>query len=184
MFRLSFVFASVLVISEAFAVDVQDVLSLWGSQEGTWTGHIEIYGPDSSAPQTVALTTRWDSVPDHSIITKVETFTGSKGETSAVTVMFADSRPGDIVTPYFTNGQQRDYHFSVVSVSVTDATHWTTVVATPGKQEIYESRPAELRYVRTRNGDIIENTKDVKFLDGDPNSAWERRSFIRQTLSP
>ncbi|MEQ8516035.1 MAG: hypothetical protein RIC38_10560 [Chromatocurvus sp.] len=116
-------------------------------------------------------------------MTKVETFSRAQDEASAVTVMFAGSGDGDIVTPYFTNGKQRDYHFSVVSVSMTDETHWTTVIGTPGEQETYENRPAELRYRRTRNGDVIENTKDVRFLD-NAAGAWETRSFIRQTRLP
>jgi hypothetical protein len=162
---------------------VHDVLRLWGSQGGPWQGHIDIYGPDSAEPETVRLTTRWDAVSDHSIVTKIETFTAPTAENSAVTVMLADIDDETIVTPYFANGRQRDYRFSVDSVAVTDETHWTTIIATPGTEEIYEDRPARLRYVRTRDGDTIENTKEVRFLDGDGDGAWELRSFIRQTLA-
>ncbi|MFK7831286.1 MAG: hypothetical protein AB8B57_16050 [Congregibacter sp.] len=65
--------------------------------------------------------------------------------------------------------------------------HWTTVVATPDGQETYENRPGELRYARTRDGYTLDNTKEVKFLDGAGNGVYEWRSFIRQmpsTLPP
>jgi len=184
MVRFALAIAIALLSGTTSAADVQKVLGLWGSQGGPWEGYIEIFGPGSPEPQTVALSTRWDAVPDHSIVTKIETFTGPDRETSAVTLMFEDAVQGDIVTPYFINGKQRDFHFSVVSVAIVDETHWTTVIASPNGQEIYEDRPAELRYVRIRNGNVIENTKDVRFLDEEGNGDYERRSFIRQTLAP
>lgn len=184
MFRILLAIVCLLTTAQAQAGEVQDVLSLWGSQGGPWTGHIEIYGPDSSKVQELGLSTKWDAVPDRSIVTKIETFSGPAAETSAVTLMFADSETGDIVSPYFVAGKKRDYYFAVTSVSVTDATHWTTVIATPGGQEVYEGRPASLRYVRTRRGNVIENTKEVKFLDADDGAEYQLRSLIRQTLSP
>lgn len=179
-------FLLLLVLSFASALagagEVQDVLRLWAQQAGRWEGHIEIFGPDSSTPQTLGLVTRWDAVPDSSIVTKLETFSGARGDSSAVTLMYADTDPGRIVTPYFVNGKQRNYHFSVVSVSVVDDTHWTTVIASPGEQEVYEDRPAVLRYVRERRGNVIENTKEVRFLDDEGAGEYELRSLIRQML--
>jgi hypothetical protein len=163
--------------------DASEVLTLWGAQGGPWKGHIDIYGPESPDPQSMALTTRWDAVPDFSVLTKIETFGASAGDFSAVTVMFADAEHEQIVTPYFSGGRQRDYRFSVVSVEVLDDTHWSTVIGTAGAQETYEERPAILRYLRKRDGNVIENTKEVRFLD-DAGGGYELRSFIRQTLSP
>jgi len=176
--------AALLLAPPAHADDVHDVLSLWGAQGGPWTGHIAIYSAGSSEPQTVAITTRWDAVPDYSMLTKIETFTGPDSEDSSVTLMFADSSDGNIVTPYFVKGRQHNYHFAVVSVSIIDETHWTTVIATSGAQEIYEDRPAQLRYLRTRKGNTIENSKEVRFLDDEGSGEYELRSFIRQTRSP
>ena len=178
-------FALVFVVSSpVFADDVDTVLALWGAQAGPWTGEIDIYGPGGGGPKTVGLTTKWDAAPDRDTVTKIETFVGPDRETSSVTVMFADPDRRTIVTPYFTNGHQRNYRFSVVSVSVTDPLHWVTVIATPDEQEIYEDRPAILRYVRRRMGNRIENTKEVDFLDDDGDDTYELRSFIRQTLLP
>lgn len=184
--RIALIMVSMMAGVSTYAGDVQDVLALWGAQGGPWKGYIDIYGPDSTEPQRVDLTTRWDSVPDHSIVTKLETFATSDRQTSAVTLMMKDSGDGDILTPYFAGGRQRDFRFSVTSVDIADDTHWKIVVATPGGEEIYEDRPAMLRYVRVRNGDTIENWKEVRFLDGasDADEEYELRSFIRQTLVP
>ncbi len=184
MIRL-LIFALVLMVSSrALADNVEAVLRLWGAQAGPWVGEIEIYGPGGTGPQTVRLRTKWDAVPDHSTVTKLETFIGPNGDSSSVTLMYAAPDRDTIVTPYFTNGRQRDYYFSVVSVAVTDPLHWTTVIATPDEQEIYEDRPAVLRYVRTRTGNKIENTKEVNFLDDNGDDTFELRSLIRQRLLP
>lgn len=192
MIRTFQILVVALLVNLAYADDVDDVLRLWGAQGGPWIGHIDIYGPDSPEPQTVGLVTKWDAASDSSIVTKIETFRGPDTEISAVTLMLADEEEGGILTPYFANGRQRDYRFAVDTVSLIDDTHWTIVVATPGGQEAYEGRPARLRYVRTRNGDTIENTKEVRFLDGvsagssdaqNVEGGYELRSFIRQTLS-
>ncbi|MFT7287928.1 MAG: hypothetical protein ACI87W_002043 [Halieaceae bacterium] len=184
MIRIIIFLAAALLSAIAQAGEAQNVIRLWGGQGGLWKGHIDIYGPASPVAKTVALTTRWDAAPDQSIVTKIETFSSPDTELSSVTVMFAAADGGDIITPYFAKGRQRDYRFSVVAVSLSDATHWTTTIATPGLQEIYEDRPAQLRYLRTRNGDTIENTKEVRFLDGARTGSYELRSFIRQTREP
>ena len=183
MGRLILGLATMLCIAWASAEDARDVLALWGAQGGPWEGHIDIYSADLPQPQTVLLNTKWDAVPDHSMVTKIETFTTPDAQHSAVTLMYADADQREIVTPYFSNGRQRDYRFLVLSVSVTDDTHWTTVIASPDGKDVYEGRPAVLRYVRTRDGDVIENTKEVRFLDERSEGEYELRSFIRQTRS-
>jgi hypothetical protein len=169
----------------ASAADVQEVLALWGAQSGPWNGHIDIYGPGGEKPRTVGLQTKWEAVPGDGsrpvAVTKIETFIGPDSRMSSITLMFSGSEPGTIDTPYFANGKQENFRFKVVSVSVVDATHWKTVIASPGASEVYEGRPAVLRYVRTRSGDTVENTKEVNFLDDGGDEKFELRSFIRQT---
>ena len=181
-----------LLISGAVqASPTEDALRLWAAQSGDWEGIIEIYGPggpgepgepNNSEPQTVDLKTTWASTPKGDVLVKIETFLTPDRQMSSVTVMVAEPSSGEIVTSYFTNGSQRDYRFAVLDVSKTDDTHWVTVIASPGGEEIYEDRPAVLRYVRTRSGNTIENTKEVNFLDDDGDDTYELRSFIRQSL--
>ncbi len=175
---------ALMMSATALADDVETVLKLWGQQGGPWTGEIEIYGPDGGAPQTLGLKTNWDATPDHTVLTKIETFTSSDQAFSAVTVMYSQADGNQIITPYFSQGRQQDFRFAVLSVSVTDSTNWTTVIASPDGQETYEDRPAVLRYVRTRKGNHIENTKEVDFLDDDDDGRFELRSLIRQSLAP
>jgi hypothetical protein len=165
-----------------WAETAEEVLSLWASQPGMWVGDIVIYGPAGTEPRTVGLTTTWNATPDKRVPVKIETFSTPDGEFSSVTLMLADPESDGIVTPYFSNGKQRDYRFSVLEVTQSDDTHWTTVIASPDGQEVYEGRPAILRYIRTRGGNLIENTKEVNFLDDDGDETYELRSFIRQSL--
>lgn len=182
MTRLFSLLCLVFVSGAASADPVADALRLWSSQQGIWVGEIDIYGPDGTEPQTVGLRTTWSATPDQAVPVKIETFSSPRGEFSSVTVMLADPESAGVVTPYFSNGKQRDYYFSVVSITETDDAHWTIVIASPNGEEIYEDRPAVLRYVRTRTGSTIENTKEVNFLDDDGDDTFELRSFIRQTL--
>jgi hypothetical protein len=187
MFRYLMCMVGLALTGVASADDVQTVLGLWGAQGGPWSGTIEIYGPGGTGPQTVGLNTRWEAVPaDGSAartVVKIETFVSSDRQSSSVTLTFADTEPNVIMTPYFVGGKQQNFRFSVVSVSVEDPTHWSTVIASPDDQELYEGRPAVLRYVRTRSGDTVENTKEVNFLDDEGDDTFELRSFIRQTRS-
>lgn len=160
----------------------EDVLRLWAQQTGMWVGEIVIYGPANTVPQTEKLKTRWQSTPDNKMPVKFETFARSSGDLSTVTVNIAEPDTMGIVTSYFSNGKQRDYRFMVLDVSEKDEKHWKTVIASPDGKEIYEGRPAVLRYVRTRSGDTIENTKEVNFLDDGGDETFEIRSRIHQQL--
>lgn len=182
MTRYSAFLAAFLFSAAASASTVEDALRLWSSQTGTWVGEIDIYGPTGTEPQTVGLQTRWSSTPDKKIPVKIETFSTPDRSFSSVTLMMADKSGQGIVTPYFANGAQKDYRFAVLEVTETDDTHWRIVIASPDGQEVYEDRPAVLRYVRTRTGNAIENTKEVNFLDDDGDDTYELRSFIRQSL--
>ena len=183
MLRTSFVTLIFLITSSAaWAAPIYDVLKLWASQSGTLVGDIVIYGPSGTVPRTVDLKTVWSATPDKRVPVKIETFSSADCDFSSVTLMLADPESEGIVTPYFSNGRQRDYRFSVLEISQTDDTHWTTVIASPDGKEIYEDRPSVLRYVRTRAGDTIENTKEVNFLDDDGDDTFELLSLIRQNL--
>lgn len=175
---LSVFYASVLQAASITAAPAE-VLRLWGTQKGQWQGQIEIYSAGKAEPLVVGLTSTWDQTPDAKIITKIETFSRPGAADHSVTLMMADG-DNSIVTPYYAGGKQHDYKFDVVSATVTDDSHWTTVIASPSGREVYEGRSAVLRYTRIRNGDVIDNLKEVKFLDGE--HAFEKRSVIRQTL--
>lgn len=181
MIRRTAILLGVLLGGPAFGGATEDVLRAWATQKGEWHGHIDIYSAQSPAPQTVTLHSSWDATPDGTGITRIETFVSAAGSNSSVTAMFADPQTGDIVTPYFTNSVQRDYRFAVVSAEITDESHWTTVIASPGGEEEYEDRPAVLRYVRTRTGNSLTSTKEVNFLDDDED-VFELRSYIEQKL--
>lgn len=173
-----------LSVSSSIAGEVEDVLRLWATQRGQWTGSIDIYAGSDPNPTTVDLVTHWDTTPDQAVITKIETFISETSQNSSVTLMFAAPDSNKIVTPYFTGSKQRDYYFAVVSSDVTDDLNWTTVIASPDGQEVYENRPAVLRYVRTRTGMSIVNTKEVNFLDDNGDDTFELRSLINQTMTP
>jgi hypothetical protein len=152
------------------------VMQLWCTQAGTWSGDIDITAPDGKVTRTT-LVTRHDCTEGAAHYVTRERFgTGP----STVKVTFVDRAAGNFHTAYFASGKQAPYEFTFVSVERTDDTHWKTIIASKPGTEQYEGRPAVLRYVRVRNGDVIESWKDVQFADGRQD--FEPRSKIVQRL--
>lgn len=154
------------------------VMQLWCTQAGTWSGDIDITAPDGRVTRTT-LVSRHDCTEGaaHHIVR--ERFgTGP----STVKVTFADHAARAFHTAYFAGGKQAPYEFTFVSVERTDDTHWKTVIASRPGAEQYEGRPAVLRYIRVRNGDVVESWKDVQFADGTQD--FQPRSKIVQKRVP
>ena len=156
--------------------DMEKVMQLWCTQEGTWTGMIDITSADGKSSQQELVTTNdCTEAASHHIVR--ERF-GSGASTVKVT--FIDKATQNFHTDYIANRKSSPYEFTFVSVEATDDTHWKTIIeSTPGSEK-YEGRPAILRYIRERNGDTIESWKDVNF--DDEKKDFEPRSKIVQTL--
>lgn len=160
----------------AQASDMEKVMQLWCTQTGTWTGMIEVTSKSGEKKEMELVTTHecTDSASYHIVRERF-------GEgLSTVKVTFVDKDTNSFSTSYFANGKVAPYGFSFVSVKADDDTHWKTVIASMPGSEQFEGRPAILRYVRVRNGDVIESWKDVEFADG--GKGFERRSRIVQQL--
>lgn len=150
------------------------VMQVWCTQAGDWSGDIDITAPDGKVARS-SLVTRHDcteSAAHH--ITSERFGTGP----STVKVTYIDRASGSFRTEYFASGKQAPYEFTFVSVERKDDSHWKTIIASKPGAEQYEGRPAVLRYIRVRNGDVIENWKDVQFADGTRD--FEPRSRIIQ----
>ena len=156
--------------------EMEEVMRLWCTQAGTWTGMIDVAASDG-ALQRMELVTTHDCTEASQFHVVRERF----GSTlSTVKVTFIDETAQEFHTSYFSNGQESMYRFSFVSVEATDDSNWKTIIASPPGTEQYEGRPATLRYIRVRNGDKVESWKDVQFADGEHD--FEPRSRIEQTL--
>lgn len=155
--------------------EMEQVMRLWCTQAGTWTGMIDVAAPDGTQ-QRMELVTTHDCTEASRFHVVRERFGSAH---STVKVTFIDDAAREFHTSYFSDGQESQYRFSFVSVEATDDTHWKTIIASPPGTEQYEGRPATLRYIRVRNGDQVESWKDVQFADGDHD--FEPRSRIQQT---
>ena len=180
MSRVATVFGIALILagaSSAGADDMERIMQLWCTQAGVWTGDIDVTAADGKA---LRLTLESEhSCTENAAHHVVRERFGSGASTLKVT--FIDRAVQQFHTAYFTRGKEAPYLFSAVSVEGTDNTHWKTIIASVPGSEMYEGRPAILRYIRVRNGDVIESWKDVQLSDGTTD--FSPRSKIVQHLA-
>lgn len=150
------------------------VMQLWCTQAGTWSGDIDVTAPDGKVTRTTLVSDHDCTEGAGHHVVRERFGTGP----STVKVTFIDRASGSFHTAYFASGRQAPYEFTFVSAQRTDDAHWQTIVASKPGTERYEGRPAVLRYIRVRNGDVIESWKDVQFADGTQD--FEPRSRIVQ----
>lgn len=166
------------VAQDGTAEQMNRVMLLWCTQEGNWSGDIDITAPDGKVTRST-LITRHMCTPGAAHHITSERFGAGL---STVKVTYIDSPTGIFRTEYFAGGKQSSYEFSFVSIESKDNSHWKTIIASKPGAEQYEGRPAVLRYIRVRDGDVIESWKDVQFADGTQD--FEPRSKIVQKRLP
>lgn len=166
------------VAQEDYAASMNRVMQAWCTQAGKWVGDIDVTSPDGKVTRS-SLVTSHDCTQGAAHHIASERF----GEgLSTVKVTYIDPTSGSFRTEYFVAGKQAPYEFNFVSVERKDDLHWKTIIATKPGVEQYEGRPAVLRYIRVRDGDVIESWKDVQFADGTQD--FEPRSRIVQKRVP
>ncbi len=163
---------------ESASASMARVMQLWCTQEGDWSGDIDVTAPDGKITRS-KLTTRHMCTQGMAHHITSERFGVGL---STVKVTYIDGAAGIFRTEYFAGGKQASYEFSFVSIESKDDSHWKTIIASKPGTELYEGRPAVLRYIRVRDGDVIESWKDVQFADGTQD--FEPRSKIVQKRLP
>jgi hypothetical protein len=158
--------------------DLREVMRLWCTQAGTWTGTIDVTGSDGKVQRMELVTTHdcTESARHHIVRERFG------ADLSTVKVTFIDAVARAFQTSYFAGGKESLYRFVYVSALAKDDRHWKTIIASPPGSETYEGRQATLRYIRVRDGDTVTSWKDVQFVDGEQD--FEPRSKIVQTLRP
>jgi len=163
---------------EDHSASMNSVMQLWCTQAGRWVGDINVVAPDGKITRS-SLITRHDCTQSAEHHIASEQFGAGP---STVKVTYIDYAAGSFRTEYFVAGKQAPYEFKFVSVERKDDLHWKTIIATKSGAEQYEGRPAALRYIRVRDGDVVESWKDVQFADGTQD--FEPRSKIVQKRMP
>lgn len=156
----------------------RQTMQLWCLQAGTWRGEIAIV--DAAGRTTKAALTsvhgcssdgRWHLVS--------ETFAvpgRADDATAKVTYVPAD-RADQFVTAYFAHGGETQHRYRAVEAQARDPTHWTTTVESTDAGDVFEGKPATMRYIRAMDGTTLEARKEVR-LTGE--TAFTVRSRILQ----
>ena len=163
---------------EDVAASMARVMQLWCTQNGNWSGDIDVTAPNGKVTRSTLVT-------NHACTQGAAHHIASErfgAGLSTVKVTYIDAASSIFRTEYFAGGKQAPYEFSFVSVETKDDLHWKTIIASKPGTEQYEGRPAVLRYIRVRDGDVIESWKDVQFADGTQD--FEPRSKIVQKRVP
>ncbi len=152
------------------------VMQLWCTQAGAWRGDIDLTGRDGAVTRTT-LVTHHDCTEGGAHHIARERF-----GPGTVKVTYVDRDAGHFHTAYFASGRQTPYPFTFVGVERKDDARRKTIIASKPGTEQYEGRRAVLRYIRVRDGDVIEGWKDVQFVDGTQD--FQPRPRIVQRRMP
>lgn len=157
-----------------------DIAALRLATAGPWEGKLEYLDYSANRwfgiPMTVLIEDQGDGV---TLIRKAQFDDGPRvGIVRITTVELFDPATGQETSASFRKGRETSLDTTTLRLPVpaTDATHWTTVAETTGKDN---NRPARLRQTTVRDGDVMTSLKEIDFLD-DEGEAWISRN--RTTL--
>ena len=158
-----------------------DIAALRLATAGRWTGKLEYrdYSADRwfGLPMTVRIENQGDGV---TLIRKADFDDGPKvGTVRITTVELLDPATGIETSASFRKGRKPELDSAALRLTAPalDATHWTLVAETDGRDD---DRPARLRVTTVRDGAVMTTLKEVDFLD-DAGEAWIQRN--RTTLT-
>lgn len=158
-----------------------DVAAARATLAGNWEGSLEYLDYSANKwfgiPVKTVVEDQGDGV---TMIRKSDFDDGPKvGNVSITSVELFDPAAGTITTGTFRKARPVEVFTYTVRMegSATDATHWTMVEESLGKDD---DRPAILRLTTTRDGNKIETVKQVDFQDDD-KSEWITRNRTRLT---
>ncbi len=153
-----------------------NAVDAFSALEGEWQGQLEYHDYQSDTLQVIPLRVEFDTIPDdttfiqRSVFTdpafpvRITTMVNVEGETVSV----ANSRAG---RPF------ESYANSARLTGATSADNWSMTLTRIDEDD---NRPAAIRELMVRNGDMLTVTKEVDFLDDD-TAEWMFRN--RVTLS-
>lgn len=144
--------------------------------EGIWQGQLEYRDYQSDTLQAIPLRVEFDTIPDNTTFLQRSVFTDpgfpvlitTMVNVEGETVSVANSRAG---RPFESYAQTARLTNGAV------ARNWTMTLTRIDQDD---NRPAAIREVMVRDGDILTVTKEVDFLDDDA-AEWMFRN--RVTLS-
>jgi hypothetical protein len=158
-----------------------DVAAARATLAGNWEGSLEYLDYSANKwfgiPVKTVVEDQGDGV---TMIRKSDFDDGPKvGNVRITSVELFDPAAGTITTGTFRKARPVEVFTYTVRMegSATDATHWTMVEESLGKDD---DRPAILRLTTTRDGNKIETVKQVDFQDDD-KSEWITRNRTRLT---
>lgn len=158
-----------------------DVAAARATLAGNWEGSLEYLDYSANKwfgiPVKTVVEDQGDGV---TMIRKSDFDDGPKvGNVRITSVELFDPAAGTITTGTFRKARPVEVFTYTVRMegSATDATHWTMVEESLGKDD---DRPAILRLTTTRDGNKIETVKQVDFQD-DTISEWITRNRTRLT---
>jgi hypothetical protein len=149
------------------------------SLDGAWEGKLEYLDYSANKWFGIPVKTLIETQPDGvTTIRKSDFDDGPKvGIVRITSVEMFDPKAATVSSASFRKGRSVEVDTSKLAFASppTDATHWTMIEETTGKDN---NRPALIRVTVTRNGDAYEALKQVDFQDDDKQE-WLTRNRTR-----
>ena len=146
---------------------------------GRWQGKLEYRDYQANQWFGIPVTVEVELVNDNATVIRKASFDDGDSGTVYITIvsMLAPDGKTEYVGSFRADRPAELGNFSVRLADtrnggVIDATHWTVVAETDGKDD---NRPAKIRETTTRNGQKLVTLKEVDFSD-DEKEEWLQRN--------
>jgi hypothetical protein len=158
-----------------------DITNARASLVGAWEGSLEYLDYSANKWFGIPVKTRIEDQGDGATMIRKSDFDdGPKvGIVRITSVELYDAAASTVTGGTFRKGRAVEVYTHKVRMegAPVDATHWTMVEETLGKDD---NRPATLRLTTTRDGNKVETLKQVDFQDDD-RMEWITRNRTRLT---
>ena len=158
----------------------QQLLAQLCTQSGLWRGAIDIVSADGKTERPLLESSHECTRQGGFSLDRERFITNGTIKVETIKVTYLDTKSGDIVVQYFADGHRSEHRYRAIEVVSKDRRHWSTTLESTSAGDLFDGRPATMRYIRSRIGNKIESRKEVRF--NTPEAKFVTRSTIIQTL--
>ncbi len=175
---LIFTLTLLAVVSTAQASD--DLMRALAATEGHWEGELYYLDYQSGQRFSIPMTADIESTPDEATVIRRLTWTDPGNLVHAIVLSSIDRDSGELIEAFFREGRGEFMRYEITSVNVDSNSKWVFTFENDGTDD---SRPARVRHVVKRDGELMTSRKTVRFLDDDSSQYFERNGSELRLLS-
>ena len=153
---------ALLVLVPSLSQGGDEFHSILAASTGAWEGELFYLDYQSGERFGIPMPVDAEQTPDGATLVRRLTFTDPGNLVHAVNLVTVDRDSGELVEAYFRQGKGELLRYEIVDSMYEGEAKWKLVYEQNGTDD---DRPARIRHAIERDGDRLESTKEVRFLD-------------------